>query len=338
MVWKIVSLALLRALPAWCSEAEVYSDGVSLLHVDSRLETGFQRTVMNQLALLQEQLGEHQRLAREQQTEIASLKAQLASLTEGKSSEKSCAWAKACGMAMAGPPGPTGAMGPMGPKGEPGALGPPGPQGLKGPAGGPPGPPGPTGLQGSPGVQGPLGPRGALGDIGRPGPQGSIGPLGPPGPPGPVGPQGAPGIDGVNGPPGPSGDSMLGKLFTIDKSTRTVNLEGYNFHVHSESGTGKGNLIVGHEHNWGKCSNCLVAGFHNLAEGRANVIVGNQNHISGSFNTINGGQLNAVSGLINTISGGMHQAASGIGTVTTGAKPGPPVGNKTNATAPAAGR
>jgi len=97
----------------------------------------------------------------------------------------------------------------------------------------------------------------------------------------------------------------------MDRATHTVRLEGYNLHIAGAEDSNRGNLVIGNGHTYSKCTNCLVAGFENEGEGRANAVFGNKNFVSGHFNSVNGGQQNHGGGFASSITGGFQNRVDG---------------------------
>jgi hypothetical protein len=106
---------------------------------------------------------------------------------------------------------------------------------------------------------------------------------------------------------------MGDNYFTLDDTGTTLMLAEKNLHIWASATVGGGNLIVGNAHDATHCSNCIVAGFHNHAEGVANVVYGNQNSVSGDFNTCVGGQNNTVGGTACSIGGGLSNLVQSVG-------------------------
>lgn len=111
------------------------------------------------------------------------------------------------------------------------------------------------------------------------------------------------------GPKGDHGDSF----FTLDSSSQTIHLKDYNLAIMGAPNSGKGNLIVGPNHSFAGCTNCVVFGAQNYAAGNANTVAGNQNAVRGDFNSVGGGALNSLDGEASAIGGGQHQQARGMG-------------------------
>lgn len=111
------------------------------------------------------------------------------------------------------------------------------------------------------------------------------------------------------GPKGDHGDSF----FTLDSASQTVHLTDYNLAVMGAPNSGKGNLIVGPNHSFAGCTNCVVFGSQNYAAGTSNIIAGHKNAVKGDFNSVGGGASNSLVGESSSIGGGQHQQAHGEG-------------------------
>lgn len=92
-----------------------------------------------------------------------------------------------------------------------------------------------------------------------------------------------------------------------------MHLRDFNLHVSAIPNSGRGNIVVGHNHTYSSCTNCLLAGEENKAEGAGHTVFGNKNSVKGSFNAVSGGQLNHLEGLASAIGGGKNHKAAGIG-------------------------
>lgn len=283
----LLALSFLFINRAWCSEAIAESDSIALLQASSSVH---HRTEAGQLSLIQQHMEEHRAMLKEQQQEIAALKhertlmkeqqeatmQQLATLmaSMGNIEQKTCESVKMCQL-----PDLTQAI-------QTSVA-----QSVQKIIQGPPGPPG------SVGSAGPAGQQGDTGIIGPPGANGAQGPIGPEG------------SAGAFGPKGDNGDSF----FELDTKSQTVHLRDYNLHVHAGLNSGKGNIVVGDGHAYGSCTNCLIAGSENTAEGSGHAVFGHKNHVRGSHNAVSGGQNNEVAGSFSAIGGGQDRKASGDG-------------------------
>merc|ERR1719188_2781412 len=94
--------------------------------------------------------------------------------------------------------------------------------------------------------------------------------------------------------------------------------------------TGKGNLVVGLQHQYSLASNGFVAGFTNLIQGDGNSVTGGaSNSATGTFASVAGGVSNTACGLASSVTGGTQNTASGNWSSVSG-------GDSNNATGPSA--
>lgn len=303
------------------------------------LQSGSEREQSQVYALVQQQ----QTMLKMQQEQIAAMNVQLQSQQEqiatliGRWAPTGPPGEKGEKGDSGGPPGPPGMPGPPGPPGKSGLSGMPGRDGMPGSTAGPAAPA--NVKVGVPSLPVPssstiatavnvaniatgapyapfLNPDGTIAGMnpglmgmGAPVPGGAAGinggmanGMGTPGPPGPPGPPQA--CKGEKGVPGDS-------FFTYDSKTKTVYLKDANLMIAGSADGKTGNLVVGNDHDYSECSNCLLAGHDNKGEGRANVILGSQNKVKGSYNVISGGQDNTIDGgFVSSIAGGFQNKAT----------------------------
>lgn len=95
-----------------------------------------------------------------------------------------------------------------------------------------------------------------------------------------------------------------------------------NVLVHSLTDTaedvGRGNVVIGHGHTYGRAQNTLVAGGQNTAEGNGVSVLGLANAASGNHASVLGGTGNTASGPQSSIVGGSGNEASGVNSVVAG--------------------
>lgn len=68
---------------------------------------------------------------------------------------------------------------------------------------------------------------------------------------------------------------------------------------------------MGHNHSFKGCTNCIIGGSANTAEGTSHAVFGSKNHVRGSHNAIGGGQENLLDGSFSLIVGGKGRTAEG---------------------------